>query len=280
MFSFHVRNTSPYIIPPAVRSTPQAPSARQSERNDLSLHSTHTSRSCTMAVGDDLKLLGTWPSPFAIRVKLALAIKDLSYEYAEEDLASKSELLLISNPVHKKIPVLIHNGVPVCESNLIVEYLDEAFAGPAILPADPYERATARFWAAYADDTVLASWATMLFRGKTEEEKSEGKKALLAALETMEGALAKCSGGKGFFGGNNVGLVDLALGSQLSWLKAAEVMSGEEFLGGDKTPLLATWAARFTEFAKAALPDVDRVVEFAKMRQAKMAAAAAAASSN
>uniref|UniRef100_A0ACD5VP96 Uncharacterized protein n=1 Tax=Avena sativa TaxID=4498 RepID=A0ACD5VP96_AVESA len=235
-----------------------------------------------MAGGDDLKLLGTWPSPFAIRVKFALALKGLSYEYAEEDLASKSELLLSSNPVHKKIPVLIHNGVPVCESNLIVEYLDEAFAGPAILSADPYERAIARFWAAYVDDKVLASWATMLFRGKTEEEKSEGKKALFVALDTMEGALAKCSERKGFFGGDSVGLVDLALGSQLSWLKAAEVMSGEKFFDGDKTPLLAVWAARFTELdvAKAALPDVDRVVEFAKTRQAKMAAAAAAASNN
>uniref|UniRef100_A0ACD5VL83 Uncharacterized protein n=1 Tax=Avena sativa TaxID=4498 RepID=A0ACD5VL83_AVESA len=235
-----------------------------------------------MAGGDDLKLLGTWPSAFVTRVKLALALKGLSYEYAEEDLASKSELLLSSNPVHKKIPVLIHNGLPVCESKLIVEYLVEAFAGPAILPADPYERATARFWAAYADDKVLASWATMLIRGKTEEEKSEGKKALFVALETMEGGLAKCSDGEGFFGGTSVGLVDLALGSQLSWLKAAEVMSGEKFFGGDKTPLLAAWAARFTELdvAKAALPDVDGVVEFAKMKQARMAAAAAPASNN
>jgi glutathione S-transferase len=234
-----------------------------------------------MAGGDELKLLGTWSSPFAIRVKLALARKGLSYEYAEEDLASKSELLLSANPVHKKIPVLIHNGAPVCESNLILEYVDEAFAGPSILPADPYERAIARFWAAYVDDKVLASWATMLFRGKTEEEKSEGKKALLAALETLEGALAKCSDGKGFFGGDSVGLVDMALGSQLSWLKAAEVMSGEEIIGS-KTPLLAAWVARFTELdaAKAVLPDVDRVIEYAKMREARQAAAAAAASNN
>ena len=51
---------------------------------------------------------------------------------------------------------------------------------------------------------LLASWATMLFRAKTEEERIEGKKAMLAALETLEGALAKCSGGKDFFGGDSV----------------------------------------------------------------------------
>jgi glutathione S-transferase len=128
----------------------------------------------------------------------------------------------------------------------------------------------------------LASWATILFRGKTEEEKSEGKKALSAVLDTLEGALAKCSDGKGFFGGDSIGLVDLVLGSHLSWLKATEVMSGEKIFGCDKIPLLTAWMENFTELdaAKATLPEVDKVVEYAKMLQARQAAAAAAASNN
>jgi len=107
-----------------------------------------------MAGKEDLKLLGLPLSPFVISVRMALNMKGVSYEYVDEDLSNKSELLLKSNPVHKKVPVLIHNGKPICESLVILQYVDELFAGRSILPTDPYERATARFWAAYAGDKV------------------------------------------------------------------------------------------------------------------------------
>jgi glutathione S-transferase len=95
----------------------------------------------------ELKLVGPWGSAFVTRAKLALHLKGLSYE---------SELLLASNPVHKAVPVLIHNGKIICESQIIVQYIDETFVGNglSLLPADPYERAVARFWAAYIEEKV------------------------------------------------------------------------------------------------------------------------------
>ncbi|VAI37628.1 unnamed protein product [Triticum turgidum subsp. durum] len=106
-----------------------------------------------MAGEKGLVLLDFWVSPFGQRVRIALAEKGLPYEYVEEDLmAGKSDRLLRSNPVHKKIPVLLHDGRPVNESLIILQYLEDAFPdAPALLPSDPYARAQARFWADYVD---------------------------------------------------------------------------------------------------------------------------------
>ena len=104
---------------------------------------------------NDVKLLGAWPSPFVMRARIALNIKSVDYELLEEKLGSKSQLLLQSNPVYKKVPVLIHENKPICESLIIVQYIDEAWSsGPSILPSDPYDRAIARFWGVYIDDKV------------------------------------------------------------------------------------------------------------------------------
>uniref|UniRef100_A0A0D9XLS5 Glutathione S-transferase n=1 Tax=Leersia perrieri TaxID=77586 RepID=A0A0D9XLS5_9ORYZ len=231
-----------------------------------------------MAGGEELMLLGKWPSPFVTRVQIALGLKGLSYEYVKQDLKNKSELLLTSNPVHKKIPVLIHNGKPICDSSIIVQYIDEAFpdSGAAFLPLDPYDRAVARFWTAYIDDKFVPASA-QAFMGKTEEEKAEGTKNLVTAVETLEGAFGSDAEGKKkpFFGGDTVGIADIALGAMISRVRASEVLTGFKIFDAEKAPLLAAWAERFAELdaAKKVLPDVDGVVEFAKMRLAEAAAA-------
>lgn len=105
----------------------------------------------------NVKVLGTWASPFVMRVKIALHLKSVHYEDVEEDLlAPKSELLLKSNPVYKKIPVFFHAHNTICESLIILQYIDEVWitSASSILPSDPYERSQSRFWAAYVDDKV------------------------------------------------------------------------------------------------------------------------------
>ncbi|KAM0892285.1 hypothetical protein ACQ4PT_025864 [Festuca glaucescens] len=170
---------------------------------------------------------------------------------------------------------------PVCESHIIVQYIDEAFAAaadgsPPLLPADPYERATALFWAAYIDDKVLKPWRRV-FSARTDEERAEWMGQAVAAVGALEGVLA---GGKegGFFGGDSVGYVDVLLGGNVPWVRATTAISGGELFDAARTPLLATWMERFGELdaAKAVIQDVDKVVDYAKMIMALFAAGSAA----
>ncbi|KAJ6839578.1 glutathione S-transferase U17-like [Iris pallida] len=224
-----------------------------------------------MAGGGDVKVLGVWPSPFVMRPRIALNLKGVKYEFLEETLGNKSELLLRSNPVYKKVPVLIHGDRPICESMVIVQYVDDAFGGAALLPSDPYDRAVARFWAVYIDDKWFPS-LTGIVKAESEEAKAEAVSQVFAGLQLLEEAFEKCSnGGNGFFGGDAVGYLDIALGSYLGWLGASEKMIGIRFLDEAKTPLLAAWAERFKADAavREVMPETDKLVEFAKVLMAE-----------
>jgi glutathione S-transferase len=212
---------------------------------------------------------------------MALYLKGVSYEYLEQNVFDKGELLVASNPVHKKVPVLIHGGKPVCESATIVQYVDEFWGGAgfaSILPADPYDRAVSRFWAAYVDDKLVAAVLGIL-RAATEDERGKMLEAAHAVVAPMEEAFAACSKGKAFFsGGDSVGYLDLALGCHLFWLEALRAMFGVSVIDAGRTPQLAAWAERFleTKAAKAVTPPTNSVEEYAGKLRAIWAAAAAA----
>lgn len=106
-------------------------------------------------MAEEVILLDCWTSMFGMRTRIALAEKGIKYDYREEDLSNKSSLLLEMNPVHKKVPVLIHNGKPVCESLIQIEYIDETWPDKnPLLPSDPHKRAHAKFWADIIDKKV------------------------------------------------------------------------------------------------------------------------------
>ena len=103
----------------------------------------------------EVKVIGSKTSFFCTRIELALKLKGVDYEYVHEDVRNKSPTLLKYNPVYKKIPVFLHDGKPIAESLVILEYIDETWKHQyPLLPQDPYERAMARFWAKFSDEKV------------------------------------------------------------------------------------------------------------------------------
>ncbi|XVF55168.1 hypothetical protein PTKIN_Ptkin06aG0015000 [Pterospermum kingtungense] len=212
-------------------------------------------------MAEEVKVFGTWGSPFSRRVELALKIKGVKYEYIEEDVyGNKSPLLLKYNPVHKKVPVFLHNGKPIAESLVIVEYIEETWKGNPILPEDPYEKAMARFWAKFVDEKCLpALWKA---GSSPENERAKAVEEACECLKTLESAL----NGKRFFGGDTVGLVDIAANFIGYWLRLFQEAAGHDLLSAEKFPALFKWSDEFSSCSvvKDSLPPKDKLLAYFK----------------
>ncbi|XP_020226479.1 probable glutathione S-transferase [Cajanus cajan] len=218
----------------------------------------------------EVKFFGTVGSPFAKRVQIALDLKGVQYTYFEEDLRNKSELLLKYNPIHKKVPVLVHKGRPLAESLVILEYIDEIWgSNHPLLPQQPYDKALARFWSRFIDDKCLPAILKAAFTAN-KEEREKGSEESLEALEYLENELKDK-----FFGGESIGLVDIAASYLAFWLPAIEEAVGLKLLTSDKFPKLHKWGQEFTNHpvVKKTLPQREKVVGFFKARYASIIAA-------
>ncbi|XP_052289175.1 probable glutathione S-transferase isoform X3 [Citrus sinensis] len=219
----------------------------------------------------EVKLHGALPSPFVYRVIWALKLKGVPYEFVSEDLSNKSALLLKYNPVHKKIPVLSHGGKPVCESMVILEYIEETWPqNPSLMPNNPYDRAHTRFWIKFAEDKGVAIWK--MFRSTGQELQNTMKEAL-EMLQTVE---EHGLGDKKFFNGDNIGLVDLAFGPIVYWLQVIEDVVGVKLFESHKFPHLHAWIENFKQIPviEENLPNQDELLVALKLRREQLMASA------
>ncbi|KAL3357941.1 hypothetical protein AABB24_015191 [Solanum stoloniferum] len=210
----------------------------------------------------NVKLVGLWYSPFSHRVEWALKIKGVKYEFIEEDLQNKSPLLLELNPVYKKIPVLIHNGKSICESIVIVEYIDETFEGPSILPKDPYDRALARFWAKFFAEKGPAVGRSFFLKG---EEQEKAKEEVYKMLKVLDNELKD---NKKYFVGDKFGFADIAANAAALWLGVLEEASGVVLVTSEKFPNFCAWRDEYINCSenKEYLPSRDELLAKLKAR--------------
>jgi glutathione S-transferase len=81
--------------------------------------------------------------PYCARARIALAEKGVEYETVVVDLANRPDWIYDKNPLGK-VPVLEEDTFVLPESDVIMEYLEERYPEPALLPADPAARAIVR----------------------------------------------------------------------------------------------------------------------------------------
>ncbi|XP_030544590.1 glutathione transferase GST 23-like [Rhodamnia argentea] len=215
-------------------------------------------------MAEELKLFRTWSSPYALRVVWALRLKGIQYETVLEDVAEKSDIVRRYNPVYKKVPVLLHNGRPISESLIILEYVDETWKQHPLLPQDPHARAMARFWARFGDDKVMQSmWTAFLSEGKEQE-------AALAETSEHLQKLEEELRGKKFFGGDSIGYLDITFGWLANLIRVLEETSSLKVVDCERFPLLFAWLKEFSDapVIKDCWPPHDQLVpKFVALRQ-------------
>lgn len=142
--------------------------------------------------------------PYVQRAAIALAEKGVAFDRTEIDLARKPDWFLRLSPLGKT-PVLVADGVPVFESAVILEYLEETQSNP-LHPADPLARARARSWVEFGS-AILNDIA-----GLYNAPDATSFATKVTAMQTKFARVEAEFGPGPWFGGSAFGLVDAVFG--------------------------------------------------------------------
>ncbi len=162
--------------------------------------------------------------PYCARVRIALAEKRIAYETVEIDLERRPDWLYEKNPAGR-VPVLEEGDFVLPESAVILEYLEERYPEPALLPPDAADRAAVRL-AVHRFDVNLGDAYYALRRGE-----DGARERLAECLGRLDAAAARWP--------YAYGLADVAY---VPWLLRLRDLSGLE---------LAPWPALAERLAAA-----------------------------
>ncbi len=175
-----------------------------------------------MAEQPQLQLYAFWRSSATYRVRVALSLKGVAVEETQIDLdagGQRDPAFLAINPMGA-IPALVEPGQPpMTQSVAILEYLDERFPRPPLLPSDPYSRARVRSLAAMmAGDThplVVPRVRKYLTDAGFDAAAWRAWQVnwLTVGLRAMEARLADEAATGTFCHGHTPGLADICLAS-------------------------------------------------------------------
>jgi len=177
-----------------------------------------------------LKLCGFATSNYYNKVKLALLEKDVPFEEVLVWI-DRSDALLEKSPLGK-VPYLETEHGAVCESQVMLEYIEAAYPQVPLLPADPFAAAKVRelitFMELHLELVARELYSEAFFGGKVSDEiKERTKKQLTRNIASFEQLVkfAPFAAGAEFTMADCVALVHLPLISMVT-----KIIYGEDML--------------------------------------------------
>ena len=166
-----------------------------------------------------LKLITTLTSPYARKVRIALAEKKIEYALAIDSPAAAGNTVAEFNPLGK-IPVLVlDDGTRLFDSRVIVEYLDTVSPVSRLIPEPSRQRIAVRRWEALADGVCDAAGAINAERKRPVRKQStpsiaHQQEKITRGLAEMARELSE----RPWCNGEGYTLADIAAGCALGYL--------------------------------------------------------------
>ena len=151
-----------------------------------------------------MNLFSSSTCPQSHRVRMVLAEKGITVEIIDVDSGQKPEDLIDLNP-YNTVPTLVDRELVLYDPHTIVEYLDERFPHPPLMPVDPVSRARTRL----ALFRIEQDWYDLI-----PALESKGEKAVNKARKELRDSLtssAEVFAAKPYFLSDEFSLVDASI---------------------------------------------------------------------
>jgi glutathione S-transferase len=166
-----------------------------------------------------MKLLASLTSPYARKVRIALAEKKIEYTLVEVSPVAAEDVVAAVNPLAKIPALIVEEGLHVYDSRVIVEYLDSVSPVSRLIPEPSRQRIAVKRWEALADGICDAAVIVVQERKRPPQQQDPaGVERQLRKIRRGVDELARELGDKPWCSGEAYSLADIATGCALGYL--------------------------------------------------------------